>query len=260
MAGLLRGRVVAITGSSSGIGRATAIACAKQGASLFLHHLDTPPAIKDADTLQQQLQDIDPSLKHSTYAADLLNPDVPRTFMQKAVNDHSRLDVLVNNAGICTFSTYANVTRELIDRHLNINFTAAFLLSQQATAQMRTQGTGGSIVNIASITATLGSAELTHYSATKAAILGMTVSCAVAAGPDGVRVNAVSPGTTETSMNQADLDKDGKRADMASRVPLRRLGKPGDIANAVVFFASDLSRYITGQNLLVDGGGGINYQ
>ena len=261
MNGLLRNKVVAITGSSSGIGRATAIACARQGANLFLHHLDSPPATKDISTLQDELKSIDPSLKHTTYAADISAPEVPRIFTQKAISDHGgKLDVLVNNAGICHFSDYQNVTRELLERHMAVNFTAAYMLAQAATAQMTAQGTGGSIVNIASITATLGSAQLTHYSPTKAALLGMTVSCAASAGPHGVRINSVSPGTIETTMNKEDLDRNGKREVMAERVPLRRLGRPEDIANAVTFFASDLSRYVTGQYLLVDGGAGINYQ
>ena len=261
MNGLLRNKIVAITGSSSGIGRATAIACAKQGASLFLHHLNTSTAKKDISTLQAELEAIDPLLTHTTYSADITAPEVPRIFTAKAVSDHGRLDVLVNNAGICTFSTYQNITKELLERHLSVNFTAAYMLAQAATAQMTVQGSdGGSIVNIASITATLGSAQLTHYSPTKAAILGMNVSCAVAAGPLGIRFNCVSPGTIETTMNKEDLDLGDKRQKMAGRVPLRRLGTPDDVANAVVFFASDLSRYVTGQYLLVDGGGSINYQ
>ena len=261
MAGLLRNKVVAITGSSSGIGRATAIACARQGASLFLHHLDTPAAETDIRSLQAELKTIDSTLKHTTFGADITKDDVPRTLVTRAASNHGKLDVLVNNAGICTFSNYQNVTKELLERHMSVNFTAAYMIAQAASAQMVSQeSVGGSIVNIASITATLGSAELTHYSPTKAAILGMTVSCAASVGPQGIRFNSISPGTIETTMNKEDLDKDGKREQMASRVPLRRLGQPEDIADVVVFFASDLSRYITGQYLLVDGGGSINYQ
>ena len=141
-----------------------------------------------------------------------------------------------------------------------VNFTAAYMLSQAITKQMIEGGHGGSIVNIASITAILGSAQLTHYSPTKAAILGMTVSCSAALGPHGIRFNSICPGTIETNMNKADLDTGNKRSEMASRVPLRRLGTPEDIAKAVVFFASDLSQYVSGQSLLVDGGASINYQ
>lgn len=143
---------------------------------------------------------------------------------------------------------------------MTVNFSAAYMLTQAASKLMVVQGHGGSIVNIASITATLGSAQLTHYSPTKAALLGMTVSCSVALGPNGIRFNSVCPGTIETTMNIVDLNNGTKRADMASRVPLRWLGKPEDVAKAVVFFASELSQYVTGQSLLVDGGASINYQ
>jgi L-rhamnose 1-dehydrogenase len=261
MNGLLRNKVVAITGCSSGIGRATAIACAKHGADLFLHHLNTPAAEKDLSTLQAELKAINSSLCHSTCSGDITGPDFPRIFTSKAVSNHGRIDVLVNNAGICTFSPFQNVTRELLERHMSVNFTSAYMLAQAAAKVMAVQNSsGGSIINIASITATLGSADLTHYSATKAAILGMTVSCAVAEGPRGIRFNSICPGTIETTMNKDDLDKGGKRAEMMARVPLKRLGAPEDVANAVVFFASDLSRYVTGQYLLVDGGAGIAYQ
>ena len=143
---------------------------------------------------------------------------------------------------------------------MEVNFTGAYLLAQAAAKQMEAQGHGGSIVNIASITAILGSAHLTHYSPTKAAILGMSVSLGVAVGGKRVRVNSICPGTIETSMNKNDLDQGTKRADMAAKVPLGRLGSPEDIAKAVVFFASDLSGYVTGQSLLVDGGASISYQ
>ena len=261
MSGLLRGKIVAVTGSSSGIGRATAFACARQGARLFLHHFDNETSRQDIESLQDQLQKIDPELQHTTFGADITLESSPRALMAQVASDHGRLDVFVNNAGICTFSDYQNVTRQLLERHMTVNFNASFLLAQAAAAQMSSQERpGGSIVNIASITATMGSAQLTHYSASKAALLGMTVSCTAAMGPVGIRYNCVSPGTIETSMNKEDLDRDGKRKVMADKVPLRRLGKPEDVADAVVFFASDLSRYITGQNLLVDGGVSINYQ
>ena len=151
------------------------------------------------------------------------------------------------------------MTPEQLDRHMLVNFRGPFHITQEVTRQLIAQGSGGSIVSIASITATLGSSQLTHYSPTKAALLGMTVSCAVALGQHGIRFNAVSPGTTETAMNKKDLEG-GKKAVMESRVPLGRLGVPADIAGPVVFFLSDLARYVTGQNVIIDGGASINYQ
>lgn len=260
MAGLLRNKVIAITGSSSGIGRATAIACARQGASLALHHLGDSRAKVDIETLKDELRSINAGIKFVTHASDLTNSGAASALVETAVDRLGALDVVVNNAGICKFSPFQDVTQELLQQHINVNFTAAYMLTQAAAKYMIHQGRGGSIVNIASITATLGSAQLTHYSPTKAAILGMTASVSVAMGSNNIRVNSICPGTVETSMNKADLDIGSKRQDMSSRVPLGRLGRPEDIAKAVVFFASDLSEYITGQSLLVDGGASISYQ
>ncbi|KAF2096099.1 short-chain dehydrogenase/reductase SDR [Rhizodiscina lignyota] len=260
MAGLLRNKFVAITGSSSGIGRATAIACAKQGGNLLLHHLGDSRAKEDIATLQKELKSIDPKLEYVDHGGDLTQLGVSEALVKKAKDSFGTLDVLVNNAGICKFDDFHAVTRETMDRHLAVNTISPFFLTQAATRLMKEGGHGGSVVNIASITATQGSSQLTHYAATKAAILGFTFSAAVALGPDGIRFNSVCPGTTETSMNKDDLDKDDKRTKMALAVPLRRLGKPEDIAGAVVFFASDLAAYVSGQSLIVDGGASINYQ
>lgn len=142
---------------------------------------------------------------------------------------------------------------------MNINFAGPFAITQAVTKQMIKQKTGGSIISIASITATLGSSQLTHYSSSKAALLGMTVSCAVALGKHNIRFNVVSPGTIETDMNKADLQGQ-KRSIMEAGVPLARLGRPSDLVGPVMFFASDMSEYVTGQNLIVDGGASINYQ
>jgi len=276
MTNLLQNKVVAITGSSSGIGRAIAIACAQQGARLVLHHLDTPEAQADVESLLASLRGNDAEMSHSnsdsdsninsnshghsTYSADITRPDAAQGLVDNALQHHGKLDCLVNNAGICRFADFHTVSQKQLEQHMDVNFTAAYMFTQAATKQMVAQGHGGSVVFIASITAVLGSATLTHYSPTKAAILGMTVSCAVALGEHGIRLNSVSPGTIETTMNKAHLDADNRRAEMTAKVPLRRLGKPEDVAKAVVFFASDLSQYVTGQSLLVDGGASINYQ
>lgn len=217
MANILLDKVVAITGASSGIGRATAIACASQGARLLLHHLDTPEASRDAESVLEELRTVSPDSKHHLFAADITKDGTATELVQESVSKHGRLDSLVNNAGICTFSPYQDVSRSLLERHMSVNFTAAYLLTQAAAKQMAKQSQGGSIVNIASITALLGSAQLTHYSPTKAAILGMSVSYGVAFGQKGIRINSVCPGTIETTMNKADLDQGTKRVEMAAR-------------------------------------------
>ncbi|OAP60213.1 hypothetical protein AYL99_05215 [Fonsecaea erecta] len=269
MAGLLRNKVVAITGASQGIGRATALACAQQGAGLVLHHLGTEQTRSDMDALQTELRAIDPSLRHTSFGGDVVQPETPTNLVSEAVRRFGRLDVLINNAGICTFADFHEVTPALLERHMAVNFTAAYMLTQAATRQMVAQGnnnnntinnTGGSVVSIASITAVQGSSALTHYAPSKAAVLGMTVACASALGRHGIRFNSICPGTIETDMNKAHLDRDGLRAVMAGKTALGRLGTPEDIAGAAVFFASDLSAYVTGQYLLVDGGASTHYE
>jgi L-rhamnose 1-dehydrogenase len=135
----------------------------------------------------------------------------------------------------------------------------AYGLTQAVAEQLISQGYGGSVVSIASVAATMGATRLTHYSASKAAVLGMTHSIAVELGPHGVRVNTVSPGTTQTSLNAADLTGP-KREMMEQKIPLRRLAVPEDIAKPVIFLLSDMSKYVSGQNLLVDGAATLFYE
>lgn len=179
--------------------------------------------------------------------------------VELAISSFGSIDAVVNNAAICQFLDYAAVTKRQLDKHMDINFSAPFMMGQAITERMVAQGKGGAVVSIASVTASFGSRQLTHYAATKAAILGMTASCAVSMGQYGIRFNTVSPGTIETAMNKSDL-AGPKREAMESRVPLGRLGTPDDIAKPVVFLLSDMARYISGQNLIVDGASTLNYQ
>ncbi|KAI5240350.1 hypothetical protein E4T42_08408 [Aureobasidium subglaciale] len=270
MAQLLARKVVAITGCGTGIGRATALECARQGARLILHHIGDTKSSDDISSLQDEMTRLNKSARTISVAADVRDPEADRLsaesltdlatrIVDAAISSFGEINVAINNAGICQFLDFAAVTAEQLDTHTAVNFHGPFAITQAVVEQMKKQGTGGSIVSIASITATMGSSRLTHYAATKAALLGMSVSCAVALGRYGIRFNTVSPGTIETAMNKADLSG-AKRGSMEERVPLGRLGIPEDIAKPVVFFASDMAQYVSGQNLIVDGAASVNYQ
>ena len=187
-----------------------------------------------------------------------LTPSTSR-IVSAALRVFGQINILIQNAGIAQFAPYLSVTRAQMATHMAVNFTGPFHLSQAVVARMLAQGTGGAIVSIASVSATSGSSQLAHYAATKAAVLGLTASAAVALGRDGIRFNCVSPGTVETAMNREDL-QGAKGGEMKARVPLGRLGVPEDIAGPVVFLSSDMARYVTGQNVVVDGGATLNYQ
>ncbi|KAH8425396.1 SDR family NAD(P)-dependent oxidoreductase [Aspergillus melleus] len=231
---------------------------------MVLHHLGTPSTEREARSLHEELPS-DPILdgkltSHLVIGADLTADASPDMLINKTVSAFGRIDALVNNAGICQFAQADTVTKSLLQTHMDVNYTAAYLLTRAASQQMVHQGSGGSVVSISSITALLGSARLTHYAPTKAALLAMSKSFAVEYGAHGIRYNCVLPGTVHTTMNREDLAVNGKKELLESRVPLGRLGYPGDLAGAVTFFASDMSAYISGQDIVVDGGASINYQ
>ncbi|KAM5345666.1 hypothetical protein ACJ41O_011527 [Fusarium nematophilum] len=260
MALLLEGKVVVITGCSTGIGRAIALESARHGAKLVLHHIGDAQSKQDITTLRAEIGAVRGSPANDIdIAVDVTDPEAGKKIVDAAVSTFGQVNALVHNAGICQFQDFGDVSKSQLDKHMDVNFSGPFSITQAIVQQMIAQGKGGAVVSIASITATMGSSRLTHYSPTKAAVLGMAVSCAVALGKHGIRFNAISPGTVETAMNKADL-AGAKRGVMEERVPLGRLGVPEDIAKPVVFLLSDMAQYISGQNVIVDGGASINYQ
>jgi L-rhamnose 1-dehydrogenase len=141
-----------------------------------------------------------------------------------------------------------------------VNLHGAFYVVQAAARQMQKQGTGGAIVATSSISALVGGATQTHYTPTKAGVHSLMQSAAIALGEFGVRCNSVLPGAILTDLNRADLSAADKRAAFERRIPLGRLGRPDDVADCVIFLASDMARYVTGAALLVDGGMFVNLQ
>ncbi len=191
---------------------------------------------------------------------DVALPQNAPAFIDAAVAAFGRVDVFVSNAGICPFHAFLDMPAETFERTMAVNLHGAYYMVQAAANQMVKQGRGGAIIGVSSISAYVGGEYQTHYTPTKAGVLSMMNSVAIALGKHGIRCNAVLPGTIQTDINKEDLSDPKKKAYMEGRVPLGRLGVPEDLAGPVVFLASDMARYVTGAALLVDGGMFVNLQ
>ncbi|WP_428154971.1 SDR family NAD(P)-dependent oxidoreductase [Brevundimonas sp.] len=252
---LLENKVVLITGASRGIGRATAIEAARQGANVAIN------TYKDDAVAAEVIAEIEALGRRAIVVdADVAQPDSATTFVNAAVEAFGRVDVFVSNAGICPFHAFLDMPVETLRRTMEVNLHGAYFMTQAAANQMVKQGQGGSIVAISSISALVGGEMQTHYTPTKAGVHSLMQSCAVALGRHGIRCNSVLPGTIATDINKDDLADPAKREYMEGRIPLGRLGRPEDIASVVAFLASDMAGYMSGAALLVDGGAFANFQ
>ncbi|MGQ7249372.1 SDR family NAD(P)-dependent oxidoreductase [Halomonas sp. V046] len=255
---LLNDKTVIITGASRGIGAAAALECARQGANVVIGFSGSPSSQDQVDALIREIE----ALGRGAVAvgAPAEDPDTGDTLVAAAVEHFGGVDVFVNNAGICPFHSFLDMPRETYLKTVETNLNGAYFAVQAAANQMKRQGRGGAIIAVSSISALVGGGMQTHYTPTKAGLLSLMQSCAIALGPYGIRCNAVLPGTIETDINKDDLSDKAKRDYMASRSPLGRLGRPDDLAGPIVFLASDMAQYVTGASLLVDGGVYVNLQ
>jgi NAD(P)-dependent dehydrogenase (short-subunit alcohol dehydrogenase family) len=233
-----------ITGSSRGIGLAVARAFAAEGALVVVNSRTQQGAEAAARELGEGATGI---------GADVATRDGATSLIEKALDVHGRIDVLVNNAGKSMARDSLQLTPEEWQSVLDLNLTSVFLCSQAAARSMKKTG-GGSIINTASIQGITPFPKRLAYGATKAAVVMMTQILAAEWAPD-VRVNAVAPGYTRTEMVES-LRQEGKLdyESIAARTPLQRLAEPEEMAPAYVYLASDESRFVTGQTIAVDGG------
>jgi len=252
---LLQGKTVLVTGASAGIGRAIAVAAARHGADVAINFLGSED---DAASCVRAITAL--GRKAVAVAGDVADPATASDFVTRAAEALGRVDVFVNNAGICPFHAFLDMPVETFERTMRVNLHGAYFMVQAAANQMVRQGQGGAIVAVSSISALVGGEYQTHYTPTKAGVHSLMQSTAIALGRHGIRCNSVLPGTILTDINKDDLADPEKRARMAHRIPLGRLGEPDDIAGPIVFLASDLARYVTGAALLVDGGAFVNLQ
>ena len=253
--GLLDGKTLLVTGASAGIGRAVAIGAARHGADVVINfardEAGAAGAVAEIEALGRRAIAVQ---------GDVADPATARDFIARAVDALGKVDVFVNNAGICPFHAFLDMPVETFERTMRVNLHGAYFMVQAAANQLVAQGQGGAIVAVSSISALVGGEYQTHYTPTKAGLHSLMQSTAIALGRYGIRCNSVLPGTILTDINKDDLADADKRARMAARVPLGRLGEPDDLVGPVVFLASDLARYVTGASLLVDGGAFVNLQ
>ena len=242
----LKNKVAIITGGSRGIGYATADAFLREGATVIL----TASSQASADKAVAQLREKYPEAIVDGISPDLSSLESVRNSFLIATAKYGCVDILVNNAGVSESTPFSQYTEEDFDRVMDLNVKGVFNATRVASDCMIARGSGV-ILSTSSMVSIYGQPSGIAYPASKFAVNGLTVSLARELGPKGIRVNAVAPGITETDMMKA-VPKEIIEP-MIRQIPLRRLGKPEDIANAFVFLASDEASYITGVMLSVDG-------
>ncbi|WP_149540792.1 SDR family NAD(P)-dependent oxidoreductase [Siccirubricoccus phaeus] len=251
MAGMLEGKSALITGAGSGIGRAAALAFAREGAWVAAADLTL-------ETAQRTLAAIEAAGGQGVaIACDVTDDAAVAAMVAATVNAFGGLDCAFNNAGIAPYQVNAigvataDIEEAAWQRILDVNLTGVWRCLRHEVAQMRRQG-GGAIVNTASIGGLVGLRGSSAYAVSKHAVLGLTKTAAIDHAADNIRVNAVCPGYIETPMTEESMRRAGER--ILARVPMARLGQPGEIAEAVVWMCSDRASFVTGAAWTVDGG------
>ncbi|CAG9212362.1 L-rhamnose 1-dehydrogenase (NADP(+)) [Paraburkholderia tropica] len=259
---LLKDKVVIVTGGSRGIGRAIALASAREGADVAINYWgDNDATYGRRSAISEVLDEIERLGRRAiAVEGNVAAPQTGVDLVRQTVEHFGKVDVLASNAGVCPFHSFLDMPPAVLERTIGVNLNGAFYVTQAVARQMKEQGTGGAIVATSSISALVGGGMQTHYTPTKAGVHSLMQSCAIALGPYGIRCNSVMPGTIATDLNAEDLADESKRAYFEKRIPLGRLGAPDDVAECVVFLASDRARYVTGASLLVDGGLFVNLQ
>lgn len=239
----LKGKVAIVTGSNTGLGQGICRAFVEAGA--LVAGVSRRPSTETAQMLGAGFHNI---------IADLSSSSVADGIIAQTVNRFGRVDILVNNAGMIKRCDSLDFSVEDWDSVLNVNLKTAFFLSQSAAKQFIKQGTGGKIINIASMLSYQGGVRVPSYTASKSAIRGVTMTLANEWARYGINVNAIAPGYMATNNTEALRQDEERSADILARIPAGRWGTPADLEGAAVFLASEASDYVNGFTLAVDGG------
>ncbi|MCX6739442.1 MAG: SDR family NAD(P)-dependent oxidoreductase [Candidatus Parcubacteria bacterium] len=240
---MLKDKVAIVTGGRQGIGLGIALALAKEGCHVVVSDIDQ----NDCDVVAEKIKM--EGVKSIGVKCDVSKKDEVDAMVAQTMQEFGKLDILVNNAGIFPFVPFEKMQESDWDKVMNVNLKSIFLTSQ-ASAKVMQQG--GKIVNISSIASVVGFEGLVHYCASKGGINGMVRALALELAPRKINVNVVAPGAIETPGASGGTEE--MKQQTIAMIPAKRYGQPEDIANAVVFLASDKADYITGQVLVVDGG------
>ena len=243
---LLEGKVALITGAAKGIGRGIAVEFAKHGADVTFTYLSS---VEQGLALEAELSAF--GVRAKGFRSDASKSDQAEQLIADVVEAFGRIDAVVNNAGITKDNLLMRMSEDDFNRVIQVNLNSVFNLTKSVQRVMLKQRSG-SIINMASVVGVKGNAGQSNYAASKAGIIGFTKSIALELGSRNIRSNAIAPGFIETEMT-AVLDEKTVQG-WREGIPLKRGGQPEDVANACVFLASDMSSYITGQVLNVDGG------
>ncbi len=248
MTQLLSGKNAVVTGGTRGIGRGIVLALAKAGANVLTCYRQEGEAV---ESLARELKTI--GGEHHLIQADVSRTEEVERLIDEARTRLGSIDVLVNNAGVISHIPYAELPLEEWERVLHTNLTAAFLVIQKALPLL---GEGSSVINIGSRAAAVGIPLRAHYTASKAGMIGLTRSLCKELGRQGVRVNLVAPGiiNTDDTDTLSAQEREHYKQRYANLMALGRFGKPEEVAGVVLFLASDLSAYVTGETIHVDGG------
>lgn len=248
----LSGKVALVTGGSRGIGKGICLSLAKAGADVAINYISSP---EKAEEVKKEIESL--GRKAITVQTDVSQKTQVQDMINKVIAEMGKIDILVNNAGILTFAPFLEMPEEVFTRTLDVNLKGQFLVAQAVANQMVREGSGGKIINVASIASGqigIGFPSISHYCATKGAIVAMSEAMSLELAPHKINVTVIAPGAIESDMTKGMLSDPKQMEAFMSRIPKKRIGTPFDIGVMAVFLASDESDYVTGSVFYVDGG------